>query len=216
MIGEDIIEGDMLFPVNHKIRTLDTGMFLSAGITHVHVRRKPSILIIPTGKELIDIYDNPTPDSEIHRLVDFNSYLLVNMAEEIGFRAEKSKILITREELLATVHQASQEFDVIIVNAGSSAGTDSGTMWIILSDTSEKPARTRRSAVQAVAVSPDSHFLAAADGAALTLLPPTNSDGSFNFADYPLLPADGQLRFASPAAERGGVGLNRVSARAAD
>jgi len=35
----------------------------------------------------------------------------------------------------------------------------------------------------------------AADGAALTLLPPTNSDGSFNFADYPLLPADGQLRF---------------------
>ena len=35
----------------------------------------------------------------------------------------------------------------------------------------------------------------AADGSALTLLPPTNSDGSFNFADYPLLPPDGQLRF---------------------
>jgi Tol biopolymer transport system component len=35
----------------------------------------------------------------------------------------------------------------------------------------------------------------AADGAASTLLPPTNPDGSFNFADYPLLPADGQLRF---------------------
>jgi len=35
----------------------------------------------------------------------------------------------------------------------------------------------------------------AADGAALTLLPPVNSDGSFNFADYPLLASDGQLNF---------------------
>ena len=131
MIGEDIIEGDMLFPVNHKIRTLDTGMFLSAGITHVHVRRRPSVLIIPTGKELIDIYDNPSHDAGAHRLVDFNSYLLVNMAEEIGFHAEKSKILITKEELSSTVHQASKEFDVIIVNAGSSAGSEDFTEGVI-------------------------------------------------------------------------------------
>jgi putative molybdopterin biosynthesis protein len=131
MIGEDIIEGDMLFPTNHRIRTLDTGMFLSAGITHVHVRRRPSILIIPTGKELIDIYDNPSRDHETPRLVDFNSYLLVNMADEIGFRAEKSKILITKEELSSTVHQASQIFDVIIINAGSSAGTEDFTEAII-------------------------------------------------------------------------------------
>jgi len=131
MIGEDIIEGDMLFPANHKIRTLDTGMFLSAGITHVHVRRKPSLLVIPTGKELIDIYDNPSQDPEAHRLVDFNSYLLVNMAEEIGFHAEKSKILITKKELSSTVHQASQEFDVIIINAGSSAGSEDFTEGVI-------------------------------------------------------------------------------------
>lgn len=131
MIGEDIIEGDMLFPANHKIRTLDTGMFLSAGITHVHVRRKPSVLIIPTGKELIDIYADPRNDSEVHRLVDFNSYLLVNMAEEIGFRAEKSKILITKRELSSAVHQASKEFDVIIINAGSSAGSEDFTEDVI-------------------------------------------------------------------------------------
>lgn len=131
MIGEDIIEGDMLFPVNHRIRTLDTGMFLSAGITHVHVRRKPSILIIPTGKELIDIYNNPTQEAEAPGLVDFNSYLLVNMAEEIGFHADKSKILITKEELSSTVHQASKEFDVIIINAGSSAGSEDFTENVI-------------------------------------------------------------------------------------
>jgi putative molybdopterin biosynthesis protein len=106
-------------------------MFLSAGITHVHVRRRPSVLIIPTGKELIDIYDNPSQDAGAHRLVDFNSYLLVNMAEEIGFHAEKSKILITKEELSSTVHQASKKFDVIIINAGSSAGSEDFTEGVI-------------------------------------------------------------------------------------
>lgn len=131
MIGEDIIEGDMLFPANHRIRTLDTGMFLSAGITNVHVRRRPSLLVIPTGKELIDIYDNPSQGMEAHRLVDFNSYLLVNMAEEIGFHAKKSKIIINRDELSSIVHQSSQEYDVIIVNAGSSAGTEDFTEAII-------------------------------------------------------------------------------------
>jgi putative molybdopterin biosynthesis protein len=131
LIGEDVIEGDMLFPVNHRIRTLDTGMFLSAGITHVPVRRRPSMLVIPTGKELIDIYDKSFQNTEIQRLVDFNSYLLVNMAEEIGFRAERSTIAINKEELSSIVDQASHKFDVIIVNAGSSAGTEDFTEAII-------------------------------------------------------------------------------------
>jgi putative molybdopterin biosynthesis protein len=106
-------------------------MFLSAGITHVHVRRRPSVLIIPTGKELIDIYDNPSQDDQIPRLVDFNSYLLVNMAEEIGFHAEKSKIVFTKDELSLIVHAASEEFDVIIINAGSSAGSEDFTEGVI-------------------------------------------------------------------------------------
>ena len=131
MIGEDIIEGDMLFPANHTIRTLDTGMFLSAGITHVHVRRKPSIFIIPTGKELVDIYNSPSMEAGNTGLVDFNSYLLVNMAEEIGFHADKSKILITKEELSTIVQQASHKYDVIIINAGSSAGSEDFTEAII-------------------------------------------------------------------------------------
>ncbi len=53
------------------------------------------------------------------------------MAEEIGFRAEKSKILINKEELSSTVHQASKEFDVIIINAGSSAGSEDFTEGVI-------------------------------------------------------------------------------------
>jgi WD40 repeat protein len=44
-------------------------------------------------------------------------------------------------------------------------------------------------------VDPGMWRFSAADGSGTTLLPPQNADGSFNFADYPLLPADGQLRF---------------------
>lgn len=131
MIGEDVIEGDMLFPANHRITTFDTGMFLSAGITHVHVRRKPTVLIIPTGKELVDIYERPRDNTDEPRLVDFNSYLLANLAEDIGFRAERSRILVTKEELLSAVQEGSTHYDVIIINAGSSAGTEDFTESVL-------------------------------------------------------------------------------------
>jgi len=131
MIGEDIVEGDMLLPANQKIRTLDMGMLLSAGITHMYVRRKPTAFIIPTGKELIDIYQEPSQGTEPKGLIDFNSYLLVNVAEEIGFSGYRSKIIINKDELSNIVNDASRQYDVIVVNAGSSAGSEDFTETVI-------------------------------------------------------------------------------------
>ncbi|NLW34325.1 molybdopterin biosynthesis protein [Syntrophorhabdus aromaticivorans] len=131
MIGEDIVEGDMLLPANQKIRTLDVGMLLSAGITHVYVRRKPTIFIIPTGKELVDIYKEPVQGTEPRGLIDFNSYLLANVAEEMGFNSYRSQIAINKDELSSILNDASLKYDVIIVNAGSSAGSEDFTEAVI-------------------------------------------------------------------------------------
>lgn len=131
MVGEDVIQGDMLLPANHKITTLDMGMLLSGGLTHVHVRRKPRILIIPTGKELIDIYETPLEEVRPEGLIDFNSSLLVNMAEDIGFHADKSKIARDRTELEHILKEALKKYDVIAINAGSSAGTEDYTEGVI-------------------------------------------------------------------------------------
>jgi len=132
MIGEDIIEGDMLVPTNHTMGIFDTGMLISAGVTHVHVRRIPKILIIPTGKELIDVYDvSSDTGSHGRRLIDFNSYLLAEMAGETGFHATRHAIIADRKELREVVDRSVNDYDVLMINAGSSAGDEDYTEDVI-------------------------------------------------------------------------------------
>ena len=58
-IGEDIVAGEMILPSSHKIRPIDIGVLLSAGILKIDVVKKPEVAIFPTGTEIIE------PDAEI-------------------------------------------------------------------------------------------------------------------------------------------------------
>ena len=130
MVGEDVIEKDMLLPVNHIITAFDMGMIISAGNSRVTVRKRPKVLIIPTGKELIDIFKTPHADLTAG-LIDFNSYTLKALAAEAGCDPVVSEIITSREDLLKSVKSGSAEYDIILINAGSSAGTEDFTGSVI-------------------------------------------------------------------------------------
>ncbi len=131
MTGEDIIEGDMLIPANHTISAFDIGMIISGGVSHINIRKKPKTLIIPTGKELIDIYSPAEPLFKTGGLIDFNSHMLFNLAEDSGFEATISEIAGTKEGLQKKIEEATRKFDVVLINAGSSAGSEDFTEQII-------------------------------------------------------------------------------------
>jgi len=131
MIGEDIVEGNMLIPANYKITAYDIGMLISGGITHIHVRKKLSALIIPTGKELIDLYNTENPMAKPSGLIDFNSYTLLNLAEETGLDCAISRIAETKEDLQDIIKKAVLDYDLILINAGSSAGREDYTEEVI-------------------------------------------------------------------------------------
>jgi putative molybdopterin biosynthesis protein len=131
LTGEDIIEGDILFPVNYTLGILDIGLLLGAGIRKVLVKEKPRLLITPTGHELIDIFEQPIEDLKKHRLIDFNSYLLMALGEEMGFEVTKSEIARNKEDLRAILKRHIPTHDVLAINAGSSAGTEDITEGII-------------------------------------------------------------------------------------
>ncbi len=131
MVGEDVIEGDMLLPVNHSITAFDVGMLVSAGVTEAHVRKRPRMAVIPTGKELIDIFKERFDPQGEPRLIDFNSYTLKCMAEEIGFEFSISAIARTKDDLRAALRHAVGTNDVVLINAGSSAGREDYTEEII-------------------------------------------------------------------------------------
>ena len=131
MIGEDVVEGDALFPTNYRIRVFDVGLLIGAGIREVYVRKRPKLLIIPTGRELIDIVVEPVEFVKRGRLIDFNSYTLKALAEELGFEVSKTEIAKNKDSLHDILDKSCHGYDLIIINAGSSAGTEDFTEGVI-------------------------------------------------------------------------------------
>lgn len=131
VIGEDVVEGEMLLPQRHILGAFDVGLLLSVGIRYVHVLRKPKILIIPTGKELIDPYRDSERASERGHVIDFNSYVLSSLAEECGFFVLKERIARTKEDLERILDESLKDVDALLINAGTSAGEEDFTWEVI-------------------------------------------------------------------------------------
>lgn len=123
-LGEDIVESELLLPQNHRLRPADLGACAAAGVTAILVRPKPTVAIIPTGNELVDISDDPKPGD----IVEFNSIVLASMLEEWGADPTRFPPVPDDPEMLRNaIAEAVSQFDVVLVNAGSSAGTEDYT-----------------------------------------------------------------------------------------
>ena len=53
-MGEDIVATELLYPRGHMVTPYCVGALISGGVYQVPVRKKPRVLIIPTGSELVD------------------------------------------------------------------------------------------------------------------------------------------------------------------
>ncbi|WP_176859489.1 molybdopterin biosynthesis protein [Peptococcaceae bacterium] len=127
-VGESIVSGDLILPSRHKIRPIDLGALLAGGITKVQVYRKPTVGIIPTGNELIEDPDKLEPG----RLMESNSRVFAALTEEYGGQPNRYGIVHDSPDLLrAAIRKAVEENDMVIVNAGSSAGSKDYTVHII-------------------------------------------------------------------------------------
>ncbi len=123
-LGEDIVESELLLPQNHRLRPADLGACAAAGVTAIPVRPKPTVAIIPTGNELVDISDDPKPGD----IVEFNSIVLASMLKEWGADPTRFPPVPDDPEMLRNaIAEAVSQFDVVLVNAGSSAGTEDYT-----------------------------------------------------------------------------------------
>ncbi len=133
-VGEDIVATQLLLPQNHVIRSYDMGALVTAGIFTVMVRKKPRVIIIPTGTELIrhrDIMDLGRLGK--NQIIESNSIALSGLVleahgEPLVFPIAPDEEGDIRDALLKA---ADSEADLIIINAGSSAGSKDYTANII-------------------------------------------------------------------------------------
>jgi putative molybdopterin biosynthesis protein len=119
LVGEDVVATELLLPRAHRLRPYDMGALLAAGHTTVRVKARPRVGIIPTGDELIQPGDEPTPGA----VIDFNSTVLAAFVREWGGAPVKYPRAKDDEHLLrAALEQAAAECDLVTIIAGSSAG----------------------------------------------------------------------------------------------
>lgn len=130
-VGEDIVAGELLLPQQHQLRPADLGALLAGGITAVSAYARPRVWIQPTGTELVPAVaaEEPPPG----KIIEFNGTVLAAMVEEAG--AEPWLRQIVADDY-ASIRSALEEavaspVDVVLINAGSSAGTEDYTRSLI-------------------------------------------------------------------------------------
>ena len=132
-IGENITAGEMVIPDKHRIRPIDIGMLLSAGITCIEVYTKPKIAIFPTGSEIIDasvLKDGEIPEDG--KIIESNAWMYEALVKQAGGEGVRFPPIPDNYNLLkAAIDKASQEYDIILINAGSSAGTEDFTVQVL-------------------------------------------------------------------------------------
>jgi putative molybdopterin biosynthesis protein len=119
-LGEDVVATEAVVAKRRRLSPADLGALAGAGITNVDVVRRPRVAVITTGDELVD---PATERPGRGQVVDSNAVLLAACVRTYGGEA----VVVPRipddpERLHAAVATALATCDVVVVNAGSSAG----------------------------------------------------------------------------------------------
>jgi len=122
-IGEDIVATELLLPQNHTLSAYDIGALLAAGIFEVAVWERVRLTFIPTGDEVLDFLDRPTPGAG--QVIESNSQVFRAIAASWGAEpAWVAPVPDRVEALQAAVEDAlARGAHVVVVGAGSSAGS---------------------------------------------------------------------------------------------
>ncbi|HHV79437.1 MAG TPA: molybdopterin biosynthesis protein [Firmicutes bacterium] len=123
-VGEDIVATEMLLPGRQVLGPADIGGLLAAGVTRVKVVRRPRVAVIPTGDEL-----RPAGlGLKAGEIPEFNSAMISGLVREWGGVPVVEKVVPDEfDALVEAVRSAAGHADVVVMNAGSSAGSEDYT-----------------------------------------------------------------------------------------
>lgn len=119
--GSIVKKGQLLVKKGTCLRAVHLAILASGGIKSVEVIKKPKIVFIPTGNELIEAFIEPRRGQNI----ESNSLMLEALSKEYG--ADFICYPIVRDnmaELEKALDNALEEADIVLINGGSSKGDE--------------------------------------------------------------------------------------------
>jgi putative molybdopterin biosynthesis protein len=127
-MGEDMVASELILPANHRLRPQDIGAAAGSGHAWLMVRRRPRVAIQPTGTELVAPGTSLRPGD----IIEYNSLILGAMVREWGGQVDRLPPMADDYTAIRDrVLEAAHDHDLVIVNAGSSAGSEDFTARIV-------------------------------------------------------------------------------------
>lgn len=121
--GEEFKENTLLLKKNTKLNPRNIALLLQAGKFEIFVYKKPKIVIITTGNELIPYNENlEEQDIEKGKIIDINSYILETILKEKGYEIKLfNNVKDIENEIYETI-QKNINFDFFLLTGGVSVG----------------------------------------------------------------------------------------------
>ncbi|WP_458401037.1 molybdopterin biosynthesis protein [Mailhella sp.] len=135
-LGEDMVATEIILAPGIEIGAYELGALAAAGVLHPTVFRRPRVAVIPSGSEIVSLDDAKEEDLRAGRVLpEFNSLIFAALVEQAGGVTETRPIVPDDPDAIRAAILAAAESgaDLIMMNAGSSAGSHDYTAEVIRS-----------------------------------------------------------------------------------
>jgi molybdopterin molybdotransferase len=117
--GEDIAEGAVALAAGTPLGASQLGLAAAVGVTSLTVRRRPRVLVLSTGSELVE----PGRPLQPGQIYESNSMLLLAAVEDAGGEGRRLHFVPDDvEAFLATLRAELDSADLLLTSGGVSAG----------------------------------------------------------------------------------------------
>ena len=135
-LGEDMVATEIILAPGIEIGAYELGALAAAGVLRPTVFRRPRVAVIPSGSEIVSLDEAKEEDLRAGRVLpEFNSLVFTALIREAGGMVDTRPIVPDDSDAIraAILAAADDGADLIMMNAGSSAGSHDYTAEVIRS-----------------------------------------------------------------------------------
>jgi molybdopterin molybdotransferase len=118
-IGEDVRKGELIQEQGHRLRPCDIAVLASLGIGSLKVFRKPLVVIIPTGEELVQRDEKDLKAGEVY---ETNGLMASMYIKKWGCDVRLLRIVTDSPDLIKEAILSNLDTDMVITSGGTSVG----------------------------------------------------------------------------------------------
>lgn len=116
--AQDAKRGDVILSSGIRISPGEVALLATVGRLQTDVYRFPSIALVSTGDELVDIHDSPKP----HQIRRSNTYALASALHRLGCPSNLFHVPDDRNAMERDLGKVLNKFEVVILTGGVSKG----------------------------------------------------------------------------------------------